>query len=162
MVELSYGGAWFKWSSLGPRDKKLALISTVSSCLAVLPIALMVGDWAFGIGFRAGSGGQQPPVTSLGAFIDAGGLRWIVVVSFLLAVVSGITWWQFSKNQDEMFNRIQNFAIGQAAAWTFAATFVCWLLELGGWVEPIPLAAIVAMGFVLILGFWFYAVRRWA
>ncbi len=162
MVELTYGGAWFKWDSLDRRGRKLAAISIGTSVLAALPMGIVVYDWAFGVGFRAGSGGGEPPVTGVSAFIATGGLRWLVAASLILTVVSALAWWRFSINQDEMFNRIQNYAIGQATAWTFAVVFVSWLLELGGWAAPLPLAALVAVGLFLLLGFWLHAVRRWA
>jgi len=62
----------------------------------------------------------------------------------LLAVVSAFAWWRFSRNQDEMFNRIQNYALAQAGGWTFAFIFIWWLLSLGGWVGPLPVVGLVA------------------
>jgi magnesium-transporting ATPase (P-type) len=85
-----------------------------------------------------------------------------LLIAAVLAVVSAVAWWQFSRNQDEMFNRIQNYAIGQGAAWTFAFAFLWWLLWLGRWVGPLPLSALVLIGTALLIGFWFHAVRRWA
>ena len=81
--------------------------------------------------------------------------------SALLALISAYTWWRFSRNQDEMFNRIQNYALGQAGGWTWAFAFGWWTLSLGGWVQPLPLGGLILLGLALMLFFWFRGVHRW-
>lgn len=162
MVELTHGGTWLKWSSLNRRDRNWALLSFVTSGLSALPVSLLAANWAYGLGHRAGSGGEDPPPTALAPFLQSDLFAVAMLIAAVLAVVSAFAWWQFSRNQDEMFNRIQNYAIGQAGGWTFAFAFLWWLLWLGRWVGPLSLTVIVLVGTALLLGFWFHAVRRWA
>ena len=80
----------------------------------------------------------------------------------VFAVISAVAWWRFSLNQDEMFNRIQNYALAMACGWTFAIAFLWWMLSLGGWVAAMSPTILVLIGTVLIIGFWLYAVKKWA
>ena len=162
MVELTHGGTWIKWSSLNRRDRNWALLSFVTSGLSALPVSLLAADWAYAQGYRAGSGGDESQSTALAPFLQSDLFAVAMLIAAALAVVSALAWWQFSRNQDEMFNRIQNYAIGQAGAWTFAFAFLWWLLWLGRWVGPLSLTVIVLVGTALLLAFWFYAVRKWA
>lgn len=161
MVELTFGGAWLKWDSLTRQDRNWALLSLATSTLAAIPTAVICGDWAYKLGFRAGSGGRDAPDTGVSRLLASDLFAYATLTSVVLTIVSGLAWWRLSRNQDEMFNRIQNYAIGQAGAWTFSAAFVWWLLALGGWAGPLPLAGLVALGTALLLAFWFQAVRRW-
>jgi putative flippase GtrA len=161
MVELTYGGTWLKWSSLDRVDRNWAIASFATAALAAIPLSLTTADWGFAIGYGAASG-HMPDSTPLTPLLESGGYAVAMLASVALALVSGFTWWRFSRNQDEMFNTIQNYAIAQAGGWTFAFVFLWWLLALGGWVGTLPVAAIVGIGVALLLGFWFQAVRRWA
>jgi hypothetical protein len=161
MVELTYGGTWLKWSSLDRTDRNWAIASFATAALAAVPVSVRTADWGFAIGFRAASG-RMPDSTPLTPLLASNAYAWAMLASVLLAVVSAVTWWRFSRNQDEMFNTIQNYAIAQAGGWTLAFVSVWWLLELGRWVGALPVGAIVGLGFALLLGFWFHAVRRWA
>lgn len=162
MVELTHGGTWIKWSSLDRRDRNWALLSFVASGLSALPVSLLAADRAYGLGHRAGSGGAEARPTALAPFLQSDLFAVAMLVAAVLAAVSAFAWWRFSRNQDEMFNRIQNYAIGQAAGWTFAFAFLWWLLWLGRWLPALSLTVIVLVGTALLLGFWFQAVRRWA
>ena len=162
MVELTYGGTWLKWSSLEPRDRNWALLSFATAILAVIPIALPAYEWGYQLGYRVGSGGREAPTSPFASLLQSPLYSYAIVAAVMLAIVSGFAWWRFSRNQDEMFNTIQNYAIAQAGGWTFAVVFLWWMLSLGGWVGALPLAAIVGLGTALLLGFWFYAVRKWA
>jgi multisubunit Na+/H+ antiporter MnhG subunit len=84
-----------------------------------------------------------------------------MLAAALFAVVSAFAWWRFSRNQDEMFNRIQNYAIAQAGGWTIAFVGLWWMLWLGAWLPALHLTAIVVIAVALLTGFWFYAVRKW-
>lgn len=161
MVELTHGGTWLKWSSLTPRDRSWALLSFVTAGLAALPISIAWGDWVYGLGFRLGSGGLEPPTTGAAEMLTSSWFAYAMLGSLLLAVISAVAWWRFSRNQDEMFNRIQNYAIAQASSWTFAFVVLWWLLWLGGWVEPLSLTVITVIGMTLHIAFWFGAVRKW-
>jgi len=161
MVELTHGGTWLKWSSLNPTDRNWAILSFATSFLAALPIGLLSGEWGYRLGHRMGSGGREADIKSIPELFGPQLFASIMLAAAVLAVVSAFAWWRFSRNQDEMFNRIQNYAIAQAGGWTVAIAFVWWLLELGAWVGPLPLSGLVAIAFVLLMGFWFKAIRRW-
>lgn len=161
MVELTHGGTWLKWGTLDRTDRKWALLSFVTSGLAALPVGLLGGEWGYRLGHRMGSGGREADIPSMAQILGADLLAGLMLASAILAAVSAFAWWRFSRNQDEMFNRIQNYALAQAGGWTFAFIFLWWLLSLGGWVGPLPLVALVVLGIGLLVGFWFYAVRRW-
>ena len=162
MVELTHGGAWLKWSSLNRRDRNWALLSFAASGLSALPLSLLLADWSYGVGYRLGSGGAEPAPTALAPILQSELFAVAMLMAAALAALSAYAWWKFSRNQDEMFNRIQNYAIGQAGGWTFAFVFIWWLLWLGRWVGPLSLSIVVVIGLCLLMGFWFQAVRRWA
>jgi hypothetical protein len=162
VVELTHGGTWLKWSSLNRIDRNWALLSFVTSGLAAVPVAIAGSEWTYALGYRAGSGGREAPPSGLAEFMASDLFAAMILVAAGLAVVSAIAWWRFSRNQDEMFNTIQNYALAQAGGWTFAIVFMWWLLSVGGWVGTLPLTWIVVLGTALLFGFWFQAVRRWA
>lgn len=161
MVELTHGGTWLNWSSLSPRDRNWALLSFATSLLASIPIAIVGGEWGYKFGFRMGSGGMEPPATSITGLIASDFFAYLMLGSLVLTVISAIAWWRFSRHQDEMFNRIQNYAIAQAGGWTLALAFCWWLLSLGGWVGALPLTILVVIGTTLLIAFWLHGVRRW-
>ena len=161
MVELTHGGTWLKWSTLDRTDRKWALLSFATSGLAALPVGLVSGEWGYRLGHRMGSGGREADIPSMAQIFGPELFAGLMLASAILAAVSAFAWWRFSRNQDEMFNRIQNYALAQAGGWTFAFIFIWWLLSLGGWVGPLPLVALVILGTGLLIGFWFHAVRRW-
>lgn len=161
MVELTHGGTWLNWSSLERTDRNWAILSFATSLLAAVPVGLVGGEWGYRLGHRVGSGGREAHIRSIPELVGPQLFAGLMLAAAILAVVSAFAWWRFSRNQDEMFNRIQNYAIGQAGGWTFAFAFIWWLLSLGGWVGPLPLVALVVLGTGLLMGFWFYAVRRW-
>src|SRR5918997_6894812 len=145
MVELTHGGTWLKWSSLTPVDRRWALVSFITSMAAALPVGIEAGVWGFRLGFKVGSGGAEPHPTSAAQLIGADAFAYAMLASAILAVVSAYAWWRFSRNQDEMFNRIQNYAIAQAGAWTMAFAALWWLLWLGGWPPALHLTALVVI-----------------
>jgi hypothetical protein len=161
MVEITHGGNWIKWSSLSTRDRNWALLSFSAALLACIPIGLECGRWGYALGLRMGSGGRAADVTSPAELIGPGAYSLAMLAAAALAVISALAWWRFSRNQDEMFNRIQNYAIGQGSGWTFAVAFVWWVLSLGGWLGQLPLGGLVVFGTVLLIGFWYHGVHRW-
>lgn len=160
MVELTHGGTWLKWSSLTLTDRRWALISFVTSGLAAIPLGLAARDWSYEAGYRLGSG-NAGTVSRSDSMLAADLFAYALLGSALLALISAYTWWRFSRNQDEMFNRIQNYALGQAGGWTWAFAFGWWTLSLGGWVQPLPLGGLILLGLALMLFFWFRGVHRW-
>jgi hypothetical protein len=161
MVELTHGGTWLKWSSLGAEDRKWALLSFLTAFLASVPIGMLGGEWGYRLGHRIGSGGREADVRSIPELLGPQVFAWLMLAAAILAVVSAFAWWRFSRNQDEMFNRIQNYAIAQAGGWTFALAFLWWLLSLGSWLPALPLTAWIVTGTALLIGFWYRGVRRW-
>ena len=158
MVEITHGGSWFKWSSMDRRDRFWFVISTVASIPAGLIAGGALGRWSFRLGIELGKGehGRDP----IAPLLETELFRYGVLASFLLLAFSLFAWWRFSLRQDELFNRIQNQALGQAGAWTLGIASVWWILGLGGWVPALPLGAFVGGGYLLILVFWFRAVRQ--
>ena len=158
MVEITHGGTWFKWSSMDSRDRLWFVVSTVT----VIPAAFIIGAagarWSYHLGHRHAAGRDGPD--GFGPLIESGGFRYGALAALLLLLVSLFAWWRFSVRQDELFNRIQNYALGHACAWTLFIAAAWWVLSAGGWVGTLPLEGIVTGGLVLILAFWFYAVRK--
>lgn len=155
MVELTMGGAWFRWSSLDAPSKWLFGTSFAAICLAGAPVFRSSGD----IGYRANSAeGSEGLLAS-----DLSGLPgWAAWWFIGCCLVSAVLWRRFSLRQDELFNRVQN--------WSFAVSSVAFVALLGVWsmldaadVMPAitPVYAAAAFGVMLTLS-WFAAVRRWA
>ena len=161
MYEITHRGAWFKWSNLDRAEKRLAAISLGGTIIPAFIAGIWLGDAAARLGFRIANGRTAPnsPLTGLSntPYFDA-----VFALALMSALISGIAWWRFSLRQDEMFNRVQNYALGQAGAWSLAAATLWWFLRLPGWVGDFPLGGFVIAGYLLILAFWFIAVRRWA
>ncbi len=163
MVELTHGGTWLNWKSLNRRDRNWAILSFATSMLAAIPVGAAGAAYSYALGHRLGAGGRGGDAhdRAAAALLASEPFAYAMLASALLAVVSAFAWWRFSRNQDEMFNRIQNYAIAQAGGWTIAFATIWWLLWLGGWVAALPLTAIVIVALLLLIGFWFVAVRKW-
>jgi hypothetical protein len=162
MYEITHRGAWFNWKALDRRDKMLASLSL----LAMVPPAVLTGfvggDMAYRFGYEVGSAGMRTADTGLETLFASSWWPAAVLVSTLLAAISAFAWWRFSVRQDEMFNRIQNLALGAASAWTMALFVLWWLLSLGDWVSaPVPVLTVL-LYLLLVCGFWFRAVHKWA
>jgi hypothetical protein len=162
MYEITHKGAWFKWGALDGTEKRLVLVSA----LAAIPPGILGGLWlrpyTQGLGSRLGSGGGSPKISGLDRLFPGERLDIFVAFVILCALVSGIAWWRFSLRQDELFNRVQNEAIGRGAAWSLAAAALWWMLSIPGWVGPLPLGGLVIFGLFLVIAFWFRAAARWA
>src|SRR5687768_5257400 len=163
MVELTHGGTWLNWKSLNRTDRNWAILSFVTSLLSAIPIGVAGGAWSYSLGHRLGAGGSggDSHDLSAAALLASDVFAYAMLASALFAVVSAFAWWRFSRNQDEMFNRIQNYALAQAGSWTMAFAALWWMLWLGGWLPALHLTAVVILALALVTGFWFYAVRRW-
>jgi hypothetical protein len=163
MVELTHGGTWLNWKTLNRTDRNWAILSFASSTLAGLPMGAAAAVWSYSLGLRLGSGGKagDAPQGAGAALLASDIFAYAMVAATLLAIVSAFAWWRFSRNQDEMFNRIQNYALAQAGGWTIAFVTLWWMLWLGGWLPQLQLTAIVILAFALVTGFWFFAVRKW-
>ena len=158
MVEITHGGTWVKWSSMDGRDRFWFVLSTVTSIPAGVVAGIALSRWSYHLGYRLGAGEHGPDL--LGPLVDSDLFRYGALGAFLLLLVSLFAWWRFSLRQDELFNRIQNQALGHAGAWTLTLAACWWTLWLGGWVPDLPLGVVVLGGCTLLLLFWFRAVRQ--
>jgi hypothetical protein len=154
MYEFTHQGMWFKWNLLDKVSKRLAGVSLFAAGVSVVPATMKLCDYAFEVGKAAGSGiGSPDPM-----LLEPWQALWLIGFGTLSAVF----WWRFSLRQDEMFNRVQNWSLGMAGAWT-ATFFALWgVLAFGGIVPPLHPMAVFLVFYVALLGFWFAAVRRWA
>lgn len=155
MVEITHKGVWIKWSSLDSRDRGWFVLSMVTTLPLGIVLGVHIGEWGYQLAHDADS-------AHFADLVGSDLYRYTVLVAVASAAVCAFAWWRFSLHQDELFNRIQNYAIGRAAAWSLGGATGWWLLALGGWAGPFPLGPFVISSFALLLGFWFYAVRRWA
>lgn len=162
MYEFTHKGAWFSWSSLDAADKRLVTLSL----LAAIPPGFVVGLASGAYGYRAGywlaSGGKAAPPSHFEEMTGLFTAVPVMLAALACAVISALVWWRFSLRQDEMFNRVQNYALGCASAWTIAAASAWWFLQRAGQAPPLPVEAWLLLAYALVCLFWFRAVRRWA
>ncbi len=154
MYEFTHGGMWFDWAKLDGTSKRLARWSLISSGVAALPVGVVAGEAGYRFGYALASGA---PAT-LQATVPPWAAIWVVV--FML--VSGVLWWRMSRRQDEMFNRIQNWALGAGSGGS-AVLLTCWaFLAMTGLVPwASPMATIMIFSCAIVVA-WFIAYRRWA
>ncbi|MDP3673722.1 MAG: hypothetical protein Q8R44_01300 [Novosphingobium sp.] len=156
MVEITHGGLWFRWSLLGRTDKWLAGTSCVAGCLASIPVAFLISELSHEAGRRvAGSHSPDSP----GALSLDPIVAW---ASVGLLAISALLWWRFSVRQDEMFNRIQNWAIGMAGGWIIALLLPWTFLAAAGVLGPPPPLIVFFICLIAPSLFWYAAVHRWA
>ena len=160
MVEITHKGVWFKWSSLNGRDRFWFVLSTVTAIPVGVVVGILLTAWVDGLAYQYGAGEHGPD--RIVRLMQTAEFRFFVLAAFAALLVSCFAWWRFSLRQDELFNRIQNEALGRAGAWSLVAAIGWWLLSLGGWVGPLPVDLFIALGVGLIFVFWFNAVHKWA
>lgn len=164
MYEFTMGGLWFRWSALDAPAKRLAAGSFITALIAAIPAGLAFGEQGYAFGYSIGhwlaGGDGERLVVPNGALLTAE--PWMAWVTLGFGIVSALLWWRFSLRQDEMFNRIQNHALGRAGGWSMAVLCV-WIAAAAGGMLPYPAAlGIVGTFVVLLCAFWSAAVRRWA
>lgn len=145
MLEFTLGGAWFRWSRLDTASRRLAI---ASMCLAAIA-GHLIGMAAKPVNARFGF--DVTPHTTV-----------LAVAGIAMAVLSAWLWYRFSLRQDEMFNRVQNWAIGMSGAWTCVVLTVWSVLASVSLAMPMPSAAPAMLFAGTLLIFWFVAVRKWA
>lgn len=161
MYEITQKGTWFKWSALDVVEKRLAAISLAASIPPSLVIGLVSGDQGYQAGYRLASGGAAPHSHFRELVVELLTPP-VILAAVACAVVSAFAWWRLSLRQDELFNRIQNRALGHSAAWGMAAALLWWFLALAGLVGAFPLGWFLVLVLALLYYFWFSGVRRWA
>jgi hypothetical protein len=162
MYEITHKGAWFKWSTLDRTDKRLLTLSLVAAIPPGFLLGLISGIWGFRAGYRMGSGGREVPPQLFDDLLARLAPAPVVLGALVCVLVSAFAWWRFSRRQDEMFNRIQNHALGCGCGWAVAGATIWWFLEKARLVPALPTEAWLAAALFLVCGFWFHAVRRWA
>jgi len=150
------GGMWFRWGLLDRVSKRLAAGSMAAALIASIPIGIFLTRTAYRYGYWSGSGGLWPdgPAPVL--------LPWMAWTATGFGVVSAILWWRFSLRQDEMFNRVQNWSLGMAGAWSMAASMAWAALAYSGVAPMISIGGIFVLFALAVILFWVVAVRRWA
>lgn len=156
MYEFTMGGMWFRWRLLDRTSKRLAAFSLTAAMISAIPIGIIAGEAAYGIGYWVGSSGTWREVANP---IFAAWMAWVVIG---FGVLSAILWWRFSLRQDEMFNRVQNWALGMAGGWSMAGLSIWAMLDYAGIVPAPSPMAYLAIVYVLTAVFWMVAVKRWA
>lgn len=161
MYEFTHKGLWFDWARLDRTDKKLAGTSLAMAAIAALPLSLITADYGYRVGFKLGSGGTELRTSGIPEiFGDV--FPWLHLLAAVGMLISGIIWWLFSRRQDEMFNRVQNYAVGYSAAWTMGMAFLWWIASIGGLIPSPPFVVLAVVCLVLLTFFWLQAVRKWA
>ena len=156
MYEFTHKGLWFRWSALDRPSRRWSGISLAAAALAAISIGLAADQAGYRVGYLLGGGrtaSKAAPLLPSWAM-----LGWIIAC----VVVSALAWWRFSRRQDEMFNRVQNWSLGMAGAWT-AVVLAFWsLLDLYDAASPIHPLGVIGIFYTLAITFWLVAVRRWA
>lgn len=127
MYEFTWGGWWFNWSALDRPSRRLAAGSFAFSFFAAVPLGFMFGRAGYSFGRCVGSG-DWSPCEKLNLTVHPA----LAILITSCAIISAWLWMRFSARQDEMFNRVQNWSIGMAGAWTAAAILVWTFMALGG------------------------------
>ena len=162
MVEITHGGTWFKWDSLDRRDKWLAGLSIAASIPSGIVAGFMLGDAIHRTVYLLSADDLEAPANTVQRLVESAAYRSAAMAALALAIVSALAWWRFSLRQDELFNRIQNYAMGRAGGWSMGIAVGWWFLQLAGLAGAFPLGAFLLAMMLLLLGFWFHGVRRWA
>lgn len=156
MYEITNKGLWVRWSQLDTPSKWLFAASNVAAVAAIVPFIPVFTSHSYRLGYFLGSGGKVPRGSI--SEVSATSAWWMVAMSVLAAIL----WWRMSVWQDELFNRVQNWSLGMAGAWSTALFGIWAVLATGRVLPPVAPGAIVLGFFVIFSGFWFHAVRRWA
>ena len=86
----------------------------------------------------------------------------LVLAAFLALMAAAILlWWHFSRLQDEMFHKIQNYSFGRGALLTVAVLILWGLANLAALAPPISPITPLVIFVVAKSFFWTRAVRTW-
>ena len=160
MYEFTHKGLWFNWSALDTKDKTLAGISLVTAGIGGALLGIGSADFGYGLGYRLGSGGKAPPESGIAETFGPA-FPWLFVASAVALAIGLVFWWLFSRRQDEMFNRVQNYAVGLSSTITIALGMMWAVAALGGAVPAPSFGILTAIDLVLLTILWFHAVKKW-
>lgn len=146
MYEFTKGGTWLRWGALDGPSRSLFATSLAASAAATIPLAML----RFSDAYLSRGVDVVPPMQP-----------WMAIWIIAFGTMSALLWWRFSLRQDELFNRIQTWTLGMSGTTFIIALAVWFLLERAGFAPPIADLRAVKLYLVLVLGFWFAAVRRW-
>jgi hypothetical protein len=161
MYEWSESGKT-NWAALSAQEKRLFVIANSAALipLGLLFVPIAEDGYYFGLWLRGGD-------AAVAASSGFEGLRSstvfgvLVVAAMACTLVSAIAWWRFSRLQDEMFHRIQNFIFSRLGVCAAAVVILSWLASLPGWLDGIS-AEKMLYGGALVAGLSsLEAWRRW-
>ncbi len=163
MYEFTMKGIWVRWGALDMPSRWLFAGSGAAAFAALVPLyvpgAVTRRSYLFDLGYYVGSGGKWPVRA---AETSASMLPWAAWWIVGCLAVSALLWWRLSVRQDELFNRIQNWAFAMGGAWSATLLSVWSIFDMADLASPITPAAVITVFAVAISVFWFVAVRRWA
>ena len=169
MYEYRYGGLWLRWGALSAEEKKQVLLIGILVTPASLLIGLFAGDalypLAYGLGYLAGSGGSWPDRFGPTLLDGWSQTRWFgiaVPVSLALSALATPLWIRFSRAQDELFNRVQNYGIAFGAVAAIGLFLVWTMLAAVGHVPAFHAPVLLLFWFVMTGWGFMRATRKWA
>jgi hypothetical protein len=162
VYEITRRGAWLRWSSLDATEKALVVLGSLGAIAPAAVLGASCGDSAARLAGQFLGGGAAPGAARLETSAGYAGIDAAVLFALVSGIVSAIAWWRLSARQDELFNRIQNYAVGRGAACALGVGHIWWLLSAAGAVPPVAADLLLGGASFLILGFYVRAVRRWA
>jgi hypothetical protein len=163
MYEFTHSGAWFNWKAFDRTEKRLAAVSLAGSTLPGALMGLKLLAEGVSIGRLVNPERDRKFVAALGEWMATSNIfSVLVVLAIASTVISIIAWWRLSIRQDEMFNRVQNYALGRTAVLGMLFALIWWMLSAPGWVGAFPLGWFLLAEAVLIYLFTVRAVRKWA
>lgn len=145
MIEFTFGGAWFRWSALGDKARRFVAASFLFAAMAGVSGGIVARPTNYWFGY------------DLTRYLVP-----IAVYCLFTSLASAWFWYRFSVAQDEMFNRIQNWSLGMAGAWTCCISAALLLAAKAGVIAQISAVDVATMFAIGVCIFWFIAVRKWA
>ncbi len=152
-----------RWSVLVAHSRWLFIGSMVAVLIAIAPLPFQDAFYSrtifYDLGYDLDSGGEWPKkIVAAPVALEAWATLWFIGFS----TVSALLWWRLSVRQDELFNRVQNWALAMGGVWSATLLTVWSVLDLANIVPPATPLFIINAFVLSICVFWFVAVRRWA
>ena len=161
MYEFTHGGTWFNWKALDRSSRWLAIGSIASALIAVGPLLKWTSDLGYRIGLSFGMRAAGTTATMPATAVDSTS-PWVAFWVVGFGLLSAILWWRLSVRQDELFHRIQNYALGMGGAWTAVALTIWGLFDMVGLAASIQPPMPLMLFTMLTTVFGCVAARQWA